>query len=146
MVKLKKKIKVVDSLPIEKKKKFSIISILTTIIFISIFGIILYFSYIKITPYINAISIEKISGKKINITKCNTKDYIIINKDKSYSILLTNKSCVQKHYEGNVIIKNNKIIFNNKIKGLIDNNYDIIINNNLFVSDKNEWRNKKHFK
>lgn len=138
MVKLKRKIKIVDSLPLEKKKKNSIISVLFTILFISIFGLIIYFTYTKLTPYINAIDIKKVSGKKINFTDCNTKDYIIINNDKSYSLLLTDKNCKQKHYEGNIIIKNNTIIFNDKIKGLIDNNYDIIINDNLFGSDIDE--------
>lgn len=138
MVKLKRKIKIVDSLPIEKKKKTSIVSILSTIILILIISTIIYFCYIKITPYIKAVDINKISGKKINITECNTKDYIIINKDKSYSLLLTDDKCTQKHYEGNIIIKNNTIIFNKKIEALIDNKYNIIINNNLFESDKNE--------
>lgn len=138
MVKLKRKIKIIDSLPLEKKKKISIISILTTIILVLIISTIIYFCYIKITPYIKAVDINKISGKKINITECNTKDYVIINKDKSYSLLLTDNKCNQKHYEGNIIIKNNTIIFNKKIEGLIDNNYNIIINNNLFESDKNE--------
>lgn len=138
MIKLKKKIKVVNSLPLEKKKKTSIISVLFTILFISIFGLIIYFTYTKLTPYINAVDIKKVSGKKINITDCNTKDYIIINNDKSYSLLLTNENCIQKHYEGNVTIKNNTIIFNEKINGLIDNDYNIIINNNLFGSDKDE--------
>lgn len=138
MVKLKRKIKIIDSLPLEKKKKISIISILTTIILVLIISTIIYFCYIKITPYIKAVDINKISGKKINITECNTKDYVIINKDKSYSLLLTDNKCNQKHYEGNIIVKNNNIIFNKKIEGLIDNNYNIIINNNLFESDKNE--------
>jgi len=146
MVKLKRKIKIVDSLPLEKKKKFSIVSILSTIIILLMIYTIIYFCYIKITPYINAVDIKKIAGKKTNITECNTKDYIIINKDKSYSLLLTDNKCNQKHYEGNVIIKNNNIIFNKNIEGLVDNNYNIVINNNVFESDKNEWRNKKYFK
>ena len=138
MIKLKDKIKVIDSLPIEKKKKTSVISIISNIIFILIIFVIIYLIYIKITPYLNATHINKIEGKKININECNIKDYVIINKDKSYSLLITDKSCNQKHYEGNIIIKNNKIIFNKNIEGLIDNNYNIVINNNLFESDKNE--------
>jgi len=138
MGKLKRKIKIIDSLPQSKKEKFSIISFLYVMLFIILILIILYSSYIKLIPYINAIDINKISGKKINITECNTKDYIIINKDKSYSLLLTDKECNQKHYEGNVIIKKNIVVFNKNIEGLIDNNYNIVINNNVFESDKNE--------
>ena len=138
MAKLKRKIKTVDSLPLEKKNKYSIVSIIISIILLLTFAVVIYFGYTKITPYINAVDINKIAGKKINITKCNTKDYIIINKDKSYSLFFTDEECNQKHYEGNVTIKNNNIIFNDSIDGLIDNNYNIIINNNLFESDKNE--------
>ena len=138
MTTLKKRIKIIDSLPPEKKEKKSIISIIITIITILIFIVILYISYIKITPYIFATNINNIIGKKTNLTDCNTKDYIIINKDKSYTMSLTNELCEQKHYEGNLIIKNNEIIFNKEIKGLIDNNNNIIINNNIFESDKNE--------
>ena len=86
MVKLKNKIVKIDSLPSYKKKKISFTKILFYIIVLLIFLTILYFSYIKLLPYINAIDINKITGKKINITECNTKDYIIINKDKTYSM------------------------------------------------------------
>ena len=138
MTKLKRKIKTVDSLLPNKKKKISIISILLIIILILIISIISYLIYKEITPYINATNIDKIVGKKTNITKCNTKDYIIINNDKSFTISITDENCNQKHYEGDVIIKNNEVIFNKKVKGIIDNDYNIIINNNLFESDKNE--------
>ena len=135
---LKKKIKIINSLPPEKKERKSIISILTVIIILLIILILIYFIYKKLTPYIFATDINNINGKKIYITECKTKDYIIINKDKSYTMLLTDNSCNQKHYEGSIIIKNNEILFNNNIKGLIDNKNNIIINNNIFVSDTNE--------
>ena len=63
-----------------------------------------------------ATNINKITGKKINITECNTKDYIIINKDKTYSMNLTNNNCISNYYEGTIIIKNNEIIFTKEIK------------------------------
>ena len=138
MTTLKRKIKTIDSLPPEKKEKKSIISILITIIIVLILSTLIYYIYIKITPYIFATNINKIVGKKINITECNTKDYIIINKDKSYTMSLTNDNCEQNYYEGDITIKNNEVIFKDNIKGLIDNNYNIIINNNIFESDKNE--------
>jgi len=138
MVNIKKKIKIIDSLPTKKKKKLSITTILITIILIFSICLIVNYLYTKITPYINATNITKIEGKKVRITECNTKDYIIINKDKSYTMTITDKNCNQTHFEGDIIVKNNEIIFNKKIKGLIDNNYNIIIENNLFESDKNE--------
>lgn len=138
MTKLKNRIKIIESLPQEKKKRISIVKVLSTIIITLIICTIIYIAYLKITPYINAVDINKIIGKKTHISDCNTKDYVIINKDKSYSLLLTNNNCNQKHYEGNITIKNNKIVFNKKIEGLIDNNYNIIIYDKLFESDKNE--------
>ena len=138
MVKLKKKIKVIESLPPEDNKKISISKIIANIITIIIFGILIFVGYKLLTPYFNAVDINKILGKRININECNIKDYIIISSDKSYSLSLTNNSCETKHYEGTIIIKNNEINFDNNIKGIIDNNYNIIINNKLFESDKNE--------
>ena len=138
MVTLKKKIKVIDSLPPEDNKKKSTSKIIATFITIIILGILIFTGYKLLMPYFNAVDINKIIGKRINITKCNTKDYIIISQDKSYSLSLTNENCETKYYEGNLKIKNNEIIFENNIKGIIDNNYNIIINNNLFESDKNE--------
>lgn len=138
MVKLKNKIVEIDSLPNYKKKKISFTKILFYIIVLLIFLTILYFSYIKLLPYINAIDINKITGKKINITECNTKDYIIINNDKTYSMNLTNNNCISNYYEGTIIIKNNEIIFTKEIKGLINSDNNIIIDNKIFKSDNNE--------
>ena len=138
MVILKKKIKIINSLPDEKKKKVSIISIL----FITIISIILlvggYYIYDYIFPYINSINVNKIAGKKVNYSKCNTKDYIIIEKDKSFTMSLTDINCKTEYFEGDLLIKNNQIIFNNKITGIINSDYNIIINNELFESEKNE--------
>lgn len=138
MVTLKKKIKVIESLPPEDNKKTSTGKIITTFITIIILGILILITYKILTPYLNAVNINKITGKKINITECNIKDYIIISPDKSYSLSLTNENCETKHYEGTIIIKNNEINFDNNIKGIIDNNYNIVINNKLFESEKNE--------
>lgn len=138
MTKLKNKIKIIESLPKEKKQKKSIVSILIKIILIISMLISTYFVYKILSPYIFATNINKIIGKKTSITNCNTKDYIIINKDKSYTMSLTDNNCKQNYYEGDIIIKKNEIKFNKNIKGLIDNNYNIIINNNIFESDKNE--------
>ena len=138
MVKLKKKIKVIESLPPEDNNKISISKIIANFITTIIFGILIFVGYKLLTPYFNAVDINKILGKRININECNIKDYIIISSDKSYSLSLTNNSCETKHYEGTIIIKNNEINFDNNIKGIIDNNYNIIINNKLFESDKNE--------
>ena len=139
MATLKRKIKIINSLPPEKKEKKSITTILILFIITLVIITLYYLIYSQLLPYIFSTDINKISGKKINITECNTKDYIIINKDKSYTMSITNEECIQTHYEGDVKIKNNQIIFNKNIKGLIDNNYNIIINNNIFESDKNEW-------
>lgn len=139
MTTLKKKIKIIPSLPENKENKKSNSQMLITII---IFILLLsggYLVYINLLPYINAININNITGKKIFINDCNTKDYIIISSDKSYSIQLTNENCEAKHYEGSLKIKNNEIIFNNDIKGIIDSEYNIIINDNKFESeDANE--------
>lgn len=138
MVTLKNKIKVINSLPPDNKKKTSLSTIITTLILIIIIASLIFITYKNLLPYINAVNINKISGKKINITECNTKDYIIITKDKSYSLSLTNNNCETGYYEGTLKIKNNQIILENNIKGTIDNNYNIIINNKLFESDNNE--------
>lgn len=138
MVKLKNKIITINSLPTQEKKKISLSTIIIIFITILLLLISLYFIYKKLLPYVNAVDINKIAGKKTYITECNTKDYIIIGKDKSYSISITNNNCETKHYEGDITIKNNEIIFNDNYKGIIDNNYNIIINNNIFESDKNE--------
>lgn len=154
MTKLKRKIRTIASLPPspeDKEKKTNTIITFILIILLAIGG---YFIYQKLSPYIFAVEVNKITGKKVNITKCNTKDYIIISKDKSYSMSLTNDSCKQEHFEGNLYTKNNTIIFEyeieketnkkdndiitKKITGLIDQNYNIIINDNLFEEEKNE--------
>lgn len=135
MVKLKKRIITKESLP-EEKKIIPITTIIISILIILIIGVIFTFSIIKLLPYINAVDINKITGKKIHITECNTRDYIIISADKTYSISITNNLCETKKFEGDITIKNNEIIFNDNIKGYIDNNYNIIINNNIFESDK----------
>lgn len=138
MVKLKNKIITVYSLPPDEKKKISVSSILITLIIVLML-IITTFSIIKETiPYIHATKIENIAGKKTFITACNTKDYIIIGIDKSYSLSLTDGNCQTHYYEGTINIKDNKITFNENISGIIDNNFNIIIKNNLFESDENE--------
>ena len=141
MTTLKQKIKTVDSLPYVEKKKNNPIKIFIIIVIILLVTLVIYIIYTKLLPYINATNINKITGKKINITECNTKDYIIINKDKSYTMNITNDNCEKEYYEGNITIKNNNVIFSNDIIGKIDNNYNIIINNKIFESEKNEWRN-----
>ena len=138
MTKLKKKIKVINSLPSEQKEKKSIISILIVLIITLTIITCAYLVYTELIPYIYATDIEKIIGKKTNITDCNTKDYLIINDDKTYTLSLTNENCEQELYKGNIKIKNNNIIFNKNLIGIIDNKYNIIINDNLFESDKNE--------
>ena len=138
MVKLKNKIKTIESLPEEPPKKTSIISILISLIIFTLLSIGIFFIIKNVLPFINATDINKITGKKTNITDCNTKDYIIIGEDKSYSLSLTNDNCITKYYEGTIIIKNNEIIFNNNLKGFIDNKNNIIIKNKIFESDKNE--------
>ncbi|MBQ3021538.1 MAG: hypothetical protein IJD92_04885 [Bacilli bacterium] len=137
MIKLKNKIKIIKPLPDENNKK-DILNIIIINMIILLFLIIIIFTYINMLPYINAIDINKITGKKTTITNCNTKDYIIIEKDKTYNMSITNEECNQEYYEGTLIIKNNTINFNNNIKGTIDNKYNIIINNNIFESDNNE--------
>ncbi len=138
MTTLKQKIKTVDSLPYVEKKKTNPLKILIIIVIIILITLVIHLTYNKLLPYINATNINKITGKKINITECNTKDYIIINKDKSYTMNITNDNCEKEYYEGNITIKNNNVIFSNDITGKIDNNYNIIINNKVFESEKNE--------
>mgnify|MGYP004598315781 FL=1 len=135
---LKTKIKIVDSLPYVEKKKTNPLKILLILVTILLITLVIYLTYNELIPYINAVNINKIVGKKTNITECNTKDYIIINEDKSYTMSLTDNNCTTNYYEGNLSIKNNIITFTKTIKGTIDNNYNIIINNNIFEDDKNE--------
>ena len=138
MTTLKSKIKVVDSLPYVEKKKTNPLKILIILVTMLLITLVIYLTYNELIPYINAVNINKIVGKKTNITECNTKDYIIINEDKSYTMSLTDNNCTTNYYEGNLSIKNNIITFTKTIKGTIDNNYNIIINNNIFEDDKNE--------
>lgn len=138
MTTLKSKIITVDSLPYVEKKKNNPLKILIILVIILIITLVIYLIYNRLLPYINAVNINKITGKKTNITECNTKDYIIINKDKSYTMSLTDNNCNTNYYEGNITIKSNNVIFNNSITGKIDNNYNIIIDNNIFEDDKNE--------
>ena len=140
MTTLKSKIKTVDSLPYIEKKKTSPLKILIILVIILLITLVIYLTYNELLPYFNAVNINKIVGKKTNITECNTKDYIIINKDKSFTMNITNDNCEKEYYEGNITIKSNNIIFNNNITGKIDNNYNII-NNKIFESEKNVWRN-----
>lgn len=142
MTTLKPKIKIINPLPPVEKKKTNPLKILIILVIILIITLVIYLTYNELLPYINAVNINKIVGKKTNITKCNTKDYIIINKDKSYTMSLTNNNCITNYYEGNLSIKNNTITFTKTIKGTIENNYNIIIDNNIFEDDKNEWKNK----
>lgn len=138
MTTLKSKIITVDSLPYVEKKKTNPLKILIILVIILLITLVIFLIYNRSLPYINAVNIDKITGKKTNITECNTKDYIIINKDKSYTMSLTDNNCNTNYYEGNITIKSNNIIFNDSITGKIDNNYNIIINNNIFEDDKNE--------
>lgn len=138
MTTLKSKIIRVDSLPYVEKKKTNSLKALIILVIILIITLVIYLIYNRLLPYINAVNINKITGKKTNITECNTKDYIIINKDKSYTMSLTDNNCNTNYYEGNITIKSNNIIFNDSITGKIDNNYNIIIDNNIFEDDKNE--------
>ena len=138
MTTLKSKIKTVDSLPYIEKKKTNTLKIIIILVIILLITLVIYLTYNELLPYFNAVNINKIVGKKTNITECNTKDYIIINKDKSYTMNITNDNCEKEYYEGNITIKSNNIIFNNNITGKIDNNYNIIINNKIFESEKNE--------
>lgn len=138
MTTLKSKIITVDSLPYVEKKKTNPLKILIILVIILLITLVIFLIYNRSLPYINAVNIDKITGKKTNITECNTKDYIIINKDKSYTMSLTDNNCNTNYYEGNITIKSNNVIFNNSITGKIDNNYNIIIDNNIFEDDKNE--------
>lgn len=138
MTTLKSKIIRIDSLPYVEKKKTNSLKTLIILVIILIITLVIYLIYNRLLPYINAVNINKITGKKTNITECNTKDYIIINKDKSYTMSLTDNNCNTNYYEGNITIKSNNIIFNDSISGKIDNNYNIIIDNNIFEDDKNE--------
>ena len=151
MTKLKSKIKVIQPLPNKIKKKASPLKIVFILFLIIALFISIYLTYKTILPYINAVNINKIVDKKTFLTDCNTKDYIIISKDKSYSMQLTDNNCNKKNYEGTIKIKDNEITFiyeenttkNNIIKkqkkGIIDiNNFNIIIDNKTFESDKNE--------
>lgn len=138
MTTLKSKIIRVDSLPYVEKKKTNPLKILIILVIILLITLVIFLIYNRSLPYINAVNIDKITGKKTNITECNTKDYIIINKDKSYTMSLTDNNCNTNYYEGNITIKSNNVIFNNSITGKIDNNYNIIIDNKIFESDKNE--------
>ena len=148
---LKNKIKIIDPLPIIPNKKNLRLKILIFFLTILIILTIFLTIYNYLIPYINAVKLDKIIGKKTYLTDCNTKDFLIINSTKSYSMQLTNNDCEKEYYEGNFIIKNNNIIFNyettinnkqtNKnIIGLIDinDNYNIIINNKNFESEKHE--------
>ena len=132
---LKTKIKVVDSLPPVEKKKFSIIKFLITLIVLLIIGIGIYFLFNSLIPYIKAVKIDKIEGKRIYHNECNTLDYITISPDKSFTMELYNDDCEKKYYEGDLIIKNNEIIFNDNIKGIIDSNYNIVIDSKLFEKE-----------
>lgn len=138
MTTLKSKIKTVDSLPYVEKKKTNPLKILIILVIILLITLVIYLTYNELLPYFNAVNINRIVGKKTNITECNTKDYIIINKDKSYTMNITNDNCDSEYYEGNITIKSNNIIFNNNITGKIDNNYNIIINNKIFESETDE--------
>lgn len=135
MTTLKPKIKRINSLPPEIKEKKSFIDIFIPLVFIFVLLSIGYFLYKELLPYFNAINIKKISGKKTYISECNTKNYIIIGNDKTYSLEISDEECNTKNYEGNLKIKNNEIIFDNNMKGYIDNNYNIKINDKLFKSE-----------
>ncbi len=135
MTTLKPKIKRINSLPPEIKQKKSFIDIFIPLIFIFVLLSIGYFLYKELHPYFNAIDIKKISGKKTYISECNTKNYVIIGNDKTYSLEISDEECNTKNYEGNLKIKNNEIIFDNNMKGYIDNNYNIKINDKLFKSE-----------
>ncbi len=135
MPKIKNKIKVVDSLPVESNKKNYLKTILIALSFIIILSLIVFIVYRKFSPYINAIDVKEISGKKIFITECNTKDYIIISEDKSYTLQLTDENCNILNFEGNIVIKNNIIFFDKNLTGTIDKDYNIIINDNIFKND-----------
>lgn len=132
MIQLKKKIKTIPSLPPKIKEKTNFIGLLMLIPLLTLIILGIYF----VKPYINAVDIKYITGKKTAITECNTKNYIIINKDKSYSMELTNHDCKTQYYEGSLIIKNNEIIFEKNLSGFIDKEYNIRINNITFEREK----------
>ena len=138
MRKLKTKIKVINSLPKENSNDLPLSKLLKYLIFITILLIIIVIIYGKALPYLFSMDINKITRKKVNYTECNTKDYIIIGKDKTYSLSLTDDSCQTDYYEGSFYIKSNNIIFDNKMTGIIDNKYNITINDELFKDDTNE--------
>ncbi len=135
MTKIKKRIRVIPSLPPEEKEKVNIVNVL--IVFIIIIGLALagFIAYKKLLPYLNAVDVKKIAGKKVFLNECNIKDYVIISTDKSYTLSLTDNECNTKNYSGDVLIKDNKIYFNDSLYGLIDNNFNIIINNNIFKAE-----------
>ena len=134
MIKLKKNIVKIDSLPLDNKKNtpLKIIFFLFILFTISIISYIIYNKTISLTKTIN---INDIKGKKIYLTDCNTKDYLIIGKDKSFSLSITDNNCNTNYYEGNIIIKKNIIYFTNGIEGTIDDNYNIIINGNILKDE-----------
>ena len=138
MMKLKRKIKKINSLPYKKQNNIPLSKILYFLMYFTVGTIIVIVFYIQLIPLVNSVNISKIIGKRIYYTDCNTKDYIIIGKDKSYSLSITDNECDTKYYEGTLKIKSNTIIFNKKIVGKIDNNYNIYINDNLFKEEKDE--------
>ena len=138
MVKFKKKIKIVNSLPDKEKRKVSISNVLITTIICVLIVLLGFILFKYLYPYVTSVNINNIVGKKTYINDCNLKDYVIIEKDKSFSMSLTNNKCKTKYYEGNIEIKGNNITFNKNITGIITSDYNIIINNNKFESEKNE--------
>ena len=134
MIKLKKNIVKIDSLPSDSKKNISLKIIFFLFILFTI-AIISYIIYNKTISLTKTININDIKGKKIYLTDCNTKDYLIIGKDKSFSLNITDNNCNTNYYEGNIIIKKNIIYFTNGIEGTIDDNYNIIINGNIFKDE-----------
>ncbi len=142
MVVLKKKIKIIPSLPDEKKEKFSIVGFIITIIFLGMLGVGGYFAYKYFLPYINAVDINRIAGKRVLLTDCNTLDYVIISQDKSYSLQLTNDKCEKEYFEGSITVKNNEIIFNDQIKGIIDSSNNIVINSKMFINEEEKSSNE----
>jgi len=134
MVKLKNKIIEVNTTT-EQSKKTPIINILIYLVLLLILISIVFLVYNMAKPYINAVKIDKIKGRRIVITECNTRDYLIIEKDKAFSMSLTNEKCEKEYFDGEIIIKNNTIIFNETLTGTIDKDYNIIINNTIFKNN-----------
>ena len=134
MIKLKKNIVKIDSLPSDSKKNTPLKIIFFLFILFTI-AIISYIIYNKTISLTKTIDINDIKGKKIYLTDCNTKDYLIIGKDKSFSLNITDNNCNTNYYEGNIIIKKNIIYFTNGIEGTIVDNYNIIINGNIFKDE-----------